>query len=141
MTTFIKMYYDVELPSYQTRGCSGMDIKAFLPDTTITIRGGGGRALIPTGVKVEMAEYHEIQVRPRSGLALKHGVTVLNTPGTIDSHYEGEIGIILINHGTKPYYVQHGERIAQLVYAKVEVMYGVVVTDALRGEDGFGSTG
>src|SRR5512138_1474720 len=105
------------VPEYRTAGSAGADICAFL-ESPVTIA-PGERKLITTGVYVEIPEGYEIQVRPRSGLALKHGVTVLNSPGTIDSDYRGEIGIVLINHGTEPFTVASGDRIAQLVVSSV----------------------
>ncbi len=104
----------------------------------------GGRALVPTGLVMEIAAGYEAQVRPRSGLALNHGVTVLNAPGTIDSDYRGEVGVILVNHGERPFEITRGVRIAQLVVApapQASLVLAEDVTATLRGEGGFGSTG
>jgi dUTP pyrophosphatase len=104
----------------------------------------GARALVPTGWHVAIPEGYEGQVRPRSGLALRHGVTVLNAPGTIDADYRGEVGVILVNHGEAPFEVKHGERIAQLVVApvaRVEACVASVLDETARGSGGFGSTG
>lgn len=129
-------------PEYKTSGASGADICAFLTEpVTIPCL---SRALIPTGVFAEIPEGLEIQVRPRSGLALKHGVTVLNSPGTIDSDYRGEIGIVLVNLGDQPFVVENGERIAQLVVATVHQVSFVRrarLSETARGEGGYGSTG
>ena len=130
------------VPEYTTEGAAGADIRAFI-DTPVVIA-PGSRALIPTGITVEIPPEYEIQVRPRSGLALKHGITVMNTPGTIDSDYRGEIGIVLYNSGSEPFTVQNGDRIAQLVLSKVPRAV-FVQSDTLSGTDrsagGYGSTG
>jgi dUTP pyrophosphatase len=129
-------------PEYKTKGSSGMDVRAFLAET-VEIE-PLNRALIKTGVFIEMDETLECQVRPRSGLALKKGITVLNSPGTIDADYRGEIGIILMNLSDDKVVIQSGDRIAQLVFAKVEkvVLENVdVVNKTVRGDGGFGSTG
>jgi dUTP pyrophosphatase len=129
-----------ELPKYQTAGSAGLDVCANM-NSTIPCE---GIRLISTGLSVEIPEGYEIQVRPRSGLALKHGVTVLNSPGTIDSDYRGEIGIILINLGPFPFVIKEGDRIAQLVLSKVEQIEWtpvLLVSETKRGEGGFGSTG
>lgn len=135
------------LPSYQTTGSAGMDVCANLPEADrqsgISIA-PGARILIPTGLAVAIPDGYEIQLRPRSGLALRDGITLLNSPGTIDSDYRGEIGAVLVNHGSQSFQVMHGMRIAQLVLAPVCRIdwHG---TDALegsgRGAGGFGSTG
>ena len=163
-----------QLPSYEAPASAGMDVRAtfenivekFLFNTTIsrhdevyTDENGeikttqvinyitinpGGRALIPTGLKVAIPEGYEIQVRPRSGLALKNGITLLNTPGTIDADYRGDIGVIIINHGTEPFIIKAGDRIGQIVLNKVEkIEWQQVDTlpNTIRGEGGFGSTG
>ena len=133
------------LPAYETLGAAGMDVRA-----AITVPVGilpGERSVIPTGLYVEIPEGYEIQVRPRSGLALKKGITVLNTPGTIDSDYRNQIGVILANLGTETFMVEPGDRIAQLVLNQVPQINWVVFDskDALsstdRGLGGFGSTG
>ncbi len=132
------------LPEYQSDNASGMDLAAAVPDNTPVTLAPGARALIPTGLAVDIPLYIEGQVRPRSGLALKHGVTVLNAPGTIDADYRGEIGVLLINHGSEPFTVRRGDRIAQLVFAPV-IKVDLIEDDDLdvtqRGDGGFGSTG
>jgi dUTP pyrophosphatase len=133
---------EAALPVYSSSEASGADLKAHISEP-ITIA-PGKTALIPTGIKVAIPFGYEIQVRPRSGLALKHGVTVLNTPGTIDADYRGEIGVILINHGKDNFIVTPGMRIAQAVVAKVSfgkfVQFEELATTA-RGTGGYGSTG
>ncbi len=131
-----------EVPVYSTAGASGADIRAFI-DAPITIP-SGGRKLIPTGITVEIPEGYEIQVRPRSGLAVKHGITVMNTPGTIDSDYRGEIGIVLFNSGSESFVVENGDRIAQLVLAAVPRAHFVQtgsLSETDRSSGGYGSTG
>ena len=161
-----------QLPNYETPASAGMDVHAnfdnivekFLFNTTIkenenvyiNVKGEtrhiiesitinpGGRALIPTGLRVAIPEGYEIQVRPRSGLAIKNGITLLNTPGTIDADYRGDIGVIVINHGTEPFTIMAGDRIGQIVLNKVERIEWKEVDnlpDTIRGEGGFGSTG
>jgi dUTP pyrophosphatase len=137
----------VPLPAYQTAGSAGADICANLP---ADMRAAGfilqpmERAIVPTGLRVAIPQGYEMQIRPRSGLALKHGITLPNTPGTIDSDYRGPLGVALVNLGAAPYVVQHGDRIAQCVVAPV-VQAGFSVVNALddtsRGQGGFGSTG
>lgn len=137
----------VPLPSYETAGAAGADVRANLPaearDAGIALA-PGGRALVPTGLRLEVPEGYEAQVRPRSGLALKHGIGLANAPGTIDADYRGPLGVILVNLGAAPYVVRHGDRIAQLVVAPV-VRAAFAEADALgstaRGAGGFGSTG
>ena len=130
------------LPEYQTSGSAGADLHAYLAEP-VTLK-PMERRLIPTGLFVELPAGYELQVRPRSGLALKHGVTVLNTPGTVDSDYRGELCVLLINFGSEPFTVQNGDRIAQAVVAQA-VQVRFVQTDALsetgRGVNGYGSTG
>ena len=130
------------LPFYQTGGAAGADLTAALAEP-LTIA-PGGRALVPSGFCFAVPEGYEMQVRPRSGLAAKHGVTVLNSPGTVDSDYRGEVMAILVNHGPEAFTIRHGDRIAQIVVAPV-VLAGFAETDALpdtaRGAGGFGSTG
>jgi dUTP pyrophosphatase len=130
------------LPLYKTSGAAGADVCAFLKES-VTIA-AGKFAMIPTGLFFEIPEGYEIQVRPRSGLAAKHGVTVLNTPGTIDSDYRGELKVILINLGQEDFIVNPGERIAQIIVSPV-TLADFTITDSLsdtqRGEKGFGSTG
>lgn len=135
---------DLPLPAYATAGSAGLDLRAAVPENgPVTLR-PGQRALIPTGLAIAVPEGYEAQVRPRSGLAVKHGVTCLNTPGTIDSDYRGEVHALLINHGAEPFEVRRGERIAQLVIARYEraVWCEVEQLDETdRGVGGFGSTG
>ncbi len=134
----------LQLPSYASEDASGMDLVAALPAGQEVLLGPGERALIPTGLAIELPKGFEAQVRPRSGLALHDGVTVLNTPGTVDADYRGEISVILINFGTKPFAVRRGARIAQLVVCSVErvaLIAGDRLTSSVRGSDGFGSTG
>ena len=135
------------LPSYETAGAAGADVRANLP---AEVREEGlalapmQRRLVPTGIRVEISEGYEIQVRPRSGLALKHGITLVNTPGTIDSDYRGPLGVILVNLGTEPYTIRHGDRIAQLVLAPVvraRFEAAAALSRSTRGAGGFGSTG
>ena len=133
---------DFELPSYQTPGSAGMDIKAAIEATQII--GPGQHALIPTGFAVAIPQGFEGQVRPRSGLAVKHGLTVLNAPGTIDSDYRGEIQVALINHGREPFALKRGDRIAQLVVApvlRVKWEERARLGDTGRSTGGFGHTG
>jgi len=130
----------LELPRYETDGAAGMDLRADEPFSLAP----GERRLVPTGLAMEIPPGHEGQVRPRSGLALRHGVGMVNAPGTVDSDYRGEVGVILVNWGREPVRLERGERIAQLVVARVE-RAEVVLADALagsgRGDGGFGSTG
>ena len=132
-------------PRYQTDGAAGLDLSAApLPEDPVIVIPPGGRALVPTGIAVAIPPGHEGQVRPRSGLAARAGVTVLNTPGTVDSDYRGEVGVILHNHGEEPFTVRAGDRIAQLVVAPVtRVQVEVVETldETGRGAGGFGHTG
>jgi dUTP pyrophosphatase len=130
------------LPQYETEGSAGMDLRAFL-DADISIP-PLGRVKIPTGIKIEIPEGYEGQVRPRSGLAIKKGLTVLNSPGTIDSDYRGDLDIILINLGSEDIIIKDGERIAQLVIApvcKANIAEVNVLGETARGGGGFGSTG
>lgn len=131
------------LPKYETAQSAGLDLKAFLPEGPITLK-PLQRGLVKTGLFIELPAGFEAQVRPRSGLALKKGVTVLNTPGTIDADYRGEICVILINLGEEPFVVNDGERIAQMVIARHEQAQLIEVeelTDTDRGSGGFGHTG
>ncbi|MBR0707606.1 dUTP diphosphatase [Bradyrhizobium liaoningense] len=132
------------LPAYQTAEAAGLDLMAAVPEAEPMTLAPGQYALVPTGLAIALPPAHEAQVRPRSGLAAKHGVTVLNSPGTIDADYRGEIKVILINHGTAPFVIKRGERIAQMVIAPV-VQAALVPVAALsatdRGAGGFGSTG
>ena len=134
----------LDLPAYETAGSAGMDVRAAVPDREPMVLAPGQRAMVPTGLSVAIPEGYEIQVRPRSGLAAKHGLTCLNTPGTIDSDYRGEIKVILINLGAEPFTIQRGERIAQLVLAPVTRLAWAQVEqldETARGAGGFGSTG
>ena len=132
------------LPAYETTGSAGMDLRAAVPEDAPVTLAPGERGLIPTGLKIALEHGWEAQVRPRSGLALKHGITCLNTPGTIDADYRGEIKVILINLGSEPFVIERGMRIAQMVvarhaHAKVEVTTSL--DETARGAGGFGSTG
>lgn len=135
---------DIALPFYETVGAAGADIRANFEDRKSVVIPSGGRALIPTGLRFEVPQGFEVQVRPRSGLALKHGIALVNSPGTIDSDYRGLVGAILLNTGADAFVVVHGERIAQVVVAPV-VQGDFVIADTLdetvRGAGGFGSTG
>jgi dUTP pyrophosphatase len=132
------------LPAYETTGSAGMDLRAAIPDDVPLTLQPGARILVPTGLKIALEQGWEAQVRPRSGLALKHGITCLNSLGTIDSDYRGEVGVILINHGPDPFVIRRGERIAQMVIA-AHAQAAVEEVDSLdetaRGTGGFGSTG
>lgn len=132
------------LPAYESAGSAGMDLRAAVPEDRPMLILPGRRTLVPTGLVMEIPAGFEGQVRPRSGLALKHGITCLNTPGTIDSDYRGEVGVLLINHGDAEFLVERGMRIAQLVLAPV-VQMAVTEREAAggteRGTGGFGSTG
>ena len=137
-----RLNQSAELPSYKTKGASGMDLKAFIkkpinlkPKTSL---------LIPTGFSVAFPEEYEIQIRPRSGLAAKNNISVLNTPGTIDSDYRGEIKVILFNHGSDDFIINNGDRIAQMILTpvvKIELEEIDDLPETIRGEGGFGSTG
>ena len=132
------------LPTHAEPGSAGLDLRAAVPDGVPVVLAPGAFALVPTGLQIALPPGTEGQIRPRSGLAMKHGVTVLNSPGTLDSSYRGEVGVLLVNHGSVPFTVVRGERIAQLVVAGY-VPVRLVPTDALgetaRGAGGFGSTG
>jgi dUTP pyrophosphatase len=131
---------DVDLPAYQSEGAAGLDLRA---DEACTLH-PGERRLVPTGIAVEIPPGHEGQVRPRSGLALRHGIGMVNAPGTVDADYRGEVGVILVNHGQQPFAVSRGDRIAQLVISpvvRVEVREADALADSGRGAGGFGSTG
>jgi dUTP pyrophosphatase len=132
------------LPAYQTAHAAGLDLLAAVPESAPLTLAPGKHAMVPTGLAIALPEGFEAQVRPRSGLAAKHGVTVLNSPGTIDADYRGEIQVILINHGAEPFIIRRGERIAQMVIAPVVQAALVPVTslpETDRGSGGFGSTG
>lgn len=134
----------LDVPSYETDGAAGMDVRAAVPaDAPITLA-TGERAMVPTGLSMAIPEGYEIQMRPRSGLAAKHGITCLNSPGTVDSDYRGELKVILINHGAEPFTIQRGERIGQMVLAPVtRAAFNLVesLDETERGAGGFGSTG
>ena len=131
------------LPAYESAGAAGADLRANLPEGPVTLA-PGARALISTGLHMAIPQGFEVQIRPRSGLALKHGITLINSPGTIDSDYRGVVGVILGNTGEAPFTVEHGMRIAQMVVAPV-MQAGFDLADSLdetpRGAGGFGSTG
>lgn len=132
------------LPAYETEGSAGLDLRAAIADGEVMTLKPLGRTLIPTGLKVAVPLGFEVQVRPRSGLALKHGITCLNSPGTVDSDYRGEVGVILINLGTEDFQIRRGDRIAQMVVARhARIEWEVVesLDDTERGAGGFGSTG
>jgi len=132
------------LPSYQSAHAAGLDLLAAVAEDSPLILAPGQRALVPTGISVALPAGYEAQVRPRSGLASKHGVTVLNAPGTVDADYRGEISVLLINHGDAPFAIRRGERIAQMVIASVlraELVATPTLSSTERGSGGFGSTG
>ena len=134
---------DNPLPAYETVNSAGMDLRAYLPEGPVTLR-PMQRMLIPTGLFMEIPEGYEGQVRPRSGLAIKNGITVLNTPGTIDADYRGEVKIILINLSDTDFVINSGERVAQIIFAKCEQMEVINVeslSETERGAGGFGHTG
>ena len=137
-----KLDQDVKLPEYKTDGASGMDLLAFIKEP-INVRSKTS-SLVPTGLSVAFSENYEIQIRPRSGLAAKNSISILNTPGTIDSDYRGEIKVIIYNHGNTDFIINNGDRIAQMVLSPVVKMDLEETNDlpeTLRGEGGFGSTG
>jgi len=132
------------LPAYQTAHAAGLDLLAAVPESAPMILEVGEYAMVPTGLTIALPPDCEAQVRPRSGLAAKHGVTVLNSPGTIDADYRGEINVLLINHGAAPFTIRRGERIAQMVIARVvraELVAVTALSATERGSGGFGSTG
>ncbi|MBI6628671.1 dUTP diphosphatase [Pontibaca salina] len=146
----IRVTYDAEadrsiaLPAYETAGAAGADLRANLPDRGRVTLQPGARALVPTGLRIAIPLGYEVQIRPRSGLALKHGVALVNAPGTIDSDYRGPLGVILMNAGQAEFVVTHGMRIAQMVVAPVvQARFESVdqLDDTRRGAGGFGSTG
>ncbi|MDO6355466.1 dUTP diphosphatase [Caloramator sp. CAR-1] len=145
MRLFIKRLDDAKdlpLPKYMTKGSVGLDLYANVKEDTIILP--NEIRLIPTGISISLPDGYEAQIRPRSGLALKHGISLVNTPGTIDSDYRGEINLILINFGKEPFTVRRGDRIAQMVINKVEIPEVIEVEEldsTERGEGGFGSTG
>ncbi|GJH40313.1 deoxyuridine 5'-triphosphate nucleotidohydrolase [Capnocytophaga sp. HP1101] len=143
MIVKIKNVSDNALPSYQTEGAAGVDLRANLPEGSITLQ-PLERALVPTGLYLEIPEGYEAQVRPRSGLAIKHGITVINSPGTIDCDYRGEVKVPIVNLSNEPFTITHTDRIAQMVFAKYEKATFEAVAELSqteRGTGGFGSTG
>ena len=137
-----KLDQSVELPIYKTTGASGMDLMAFIKQPIKLAPNSS--CLVPTGLSVAFSEDYEIQIRPRSGLAAKHNITVLNTPGTIDSDYRGEIKIILFNHGSEEFKINNKDRIAQMILTpvlKIDLEETENLPDTVRGKGGFGSTG
>ena len=137
-----KLASSVKLPSYKTSGASGMDLMAYI-DRSIELKPGES-CIVPTGLSVAFPEEYEIQIRPRSGLAAKNNISVLNTPGTIDSDYRGEIKVILFNHGNKNFKVNNNDRIAQMILTpiiKIDLEETDELPDSIRGVGGFGSTG
>jgi len=133
---------DLPLPAYATQGAAGLDLLAAI-DQPVEIA-SGHRMLIPTGLAIELPEGYEAQIRPRSGLALKHGITVLNAPGTVDSDYRGEVSVLLVNLGDRPFRLTRGERIAQLVVApvtRIAWQEQASLSETARGAGGYGSTG
>ena len=137
-----KLNSAVKLPSYKTEGASGMDLMAFI-DKPVNLRSNTS-SLIPTGISLAFSDNYEVQIRPRSGLAAKHNITVLNTPGTIDSDYRGEIKAIIYNHGKEDFIINNGDRIAQMILTpilKIELEETKELPESIRGKGGFGSTG
>jgi len=131
-----------ELPQFETSHSAGMDLRANIEAPIVLEK--GARALVPTGIKLALPDGYEAQIRPRSGLAYKHGVTVLNSPGTIDADYRGDVGVLLINHGNDSFIIEDGMRVAQMVVAQyTQFTWDTVddLDDTSRGEGGFGSTG
>jgi len=134
------------LPAYETAGAAGADLRANFAEHAragVTLA-PGERALVPTGLRIAVPDGYEVQLRPRSGLALKHGITLPNSPGTIDSDYRGPLGVIVMNAGQEPFHIAHGDRIAQMVLAPVvqaEFVLNETLTGTARGAGGFGSTG
>ncbi|MEP1330536.1 dUTP diphosphatase [Pseudophaeobacter sp.] len=146
----IRVIYDegadqnLPLPAYETPGAAGADLRANLPDRQKITLAPGGRALVPTGLRIEIPAGYEVQIRPRSGLALKHGITLPNSPGTIDSDYRGPLGVIVMNAGEVAFEISHGDRIAQMVVGPVvqaQFTQATALEDSARGSGGFGSTG
>jgi dUTP pyrophosphatase len=136
--------HGLPLPAYESAGAAGMDLRAAVPEDRPIVLLPGRRALVPTGLVVEIPAGYEAQVRPRSGLALRHGITCLNTPGTIDSDYRGEVMVLLVNHGAEDFEISRGMRVAQMVVApvaRVAVEERDLSSATARGVGGFGSTG
>lgn len=135
---------DLPLPRFETALAAGADLRAALSETEPMVLASGARALVPTGFAMALPAGYEAQIRPRSGLAYKHGITCLNTPGTIDADYRGEVKVLLINHGTEAFTINRGERIAQMVIAPItqpDFVQLETLDDTARGAGGFGSTG
>ena len=150
MMPVIQVMWDVDVdqtlgfPAYETSGAAGADLKANLPGRVDVVLQPGTRALIATGLRLAIPKGFEAQIRPRSGLALKHGITLANSPGTIDSDYRGPLGVILLNMGAQNFTIMHGDRIAQMVIAPVlqaEFLLVGQLDETIRDQDGFGSTG
>jgi len=150
MMPVIQVIWDVDVdqtlgfPAYETSGAAGADLKANLPGRVDVVLQPGTRALIATGLRLAIPKGFEAQIRPRSGLALKHGITLANSPGTIDSDYRGPLGVILLNMGAQNFTIMHGDRIAQMVIAPVlqaEFLLVGQLDETIRDQDGFGSTG
>ena len=150
MMPVIQVIWDVDVdqtlgfPAYETSGAAGADLKANLPGRVDVVLQPGNRALIATGLRLAIPKGFEAQIRPRSGLALKHGITLANSPGTIDSDYRGPLGVILLNMGAQNFTIVHGDRIAQIVVAPAVQAEFVLVgqlDETIRDQDGFGSTG
>ena len=150
MTPVIQVMWDAEVdqalgfPAYETPGAAGADLKANLPGRADVVLQPGARALIATGLRLAIPDGFEVQIRPRSGLALKHGITLANAPGTIDSDYRGPLGVILLNTGAQNFTIMHGDRIAQMVVAPVvqaEFVSVAQLDETSRDQGGFGSTG
>jgi dUTP pyrophosphatase len=134
----------LDLPAHATAGSAGLDLRAAVPEGEPLVLAPGAWAAVPTGLRLALPEGTEGQVRPRSGLAARHAVTVLNSPGTVDADYRGEVQVLLVNHGREPFEIRRGERIAQLVvsrYARVRLEPSTTLPDTTRGAGGFGSTG
>ncbi|MGZ3298594.1 MAG: dUTP diphosphatase [Asticcacaulis sp.] len=132
------------LPAYETEGSAGLDLRAAIPEGDTLVLKPLGRALVPTGLKIAVPQGYEVQVRPRSGLALKSGITCLNSPGTVDSDYRGEVGVILINLGSDDFVIRRGDRIAQMIvaaHARIQWQITDNLSETARGAGGFGSTG
>jgi len=140
----LEHFEGLQLPAFETELAAGADLRAAVPEETPFTLSPGQRALIPTGLCMAIPAGYEVQIRPRSGLAYKHGITCLNTPGTIDADYRGEVKVLLINHGETDFTIHRGERIAQMIVAPITQPKFELVTElseTARGEGGFGSTG
>ncbi len=134
----------LDLPAYETAASAGMDLRAAVPSEEPVVLAPGARDLLPTGLQIALPKGYEGQIRPRSGLAHRHGVTVLNSPGTLDADYRGEVKVLLVNHGAEPFTVERGMRMAQLVvaeHARVDWVEREALEETVRGPGGFGSTG